>query len=245
MVKTGETWTSVGGRLEGGAEWGKSMELATSSEGAMGGAVTVVIACETRAIADALASLLSSDRRLVVQAKGGVDKLMEKSGLSPAVVITDDGDDQGTLQRLRRVKALWPGTRILVLGVPARPQRILDCIRAGANAFALRDLSGRKLVETIVQASRGEMRVPPSLLEGVFAAFSEVGHGAGYRRSGVDLLTPREAEVFDLLNRGFSNREIASKLNLGGQTVKNYVHNVMAKVQARRRSEIVFFDQSA
>lgn len=83
---------------------------------------------------------------------------------------------------------------------------------------------------------RGGEYFPPSVFEGSAVAGATLDHVPTPRRA-VASLTPRERQVLDLVSRGYQNRGIASELNLSESTVKVHVHNVIAKLGSRNRTE--------
>jgi two-component system, NarL family, nitrate/nitrite response regulator NarL len=131
-----------------------------------------------------------------------------------------------------------PPARVVALAVHERDQDIVAWAEHGAMGIVTRQASFDDLVHAIVAAARGECgcspRVATALVRRVATVAAERRRVPPY-----PALTLREREIVELLIEGLSNKEIASRLLLGVSTVKNHVHNVLRKVQARTRSEAV------
>jgi DNA-binding NarL/FixJ family response regulator len=115
---------------------------------------------------------------------------------------------------------------------------VYDALQAGASGFLLKDAPAHQLVGAIRMVRDGDALLAPSVTRRLIEQFtnsklrtSDLAGSAG--------LTPREAEVFQLIGRGMSNVEIARKLFLGENTVKTHVARVLTKLGARDRVQVV------
>src|SRR5262249_26135221 len=107
---------------------------------------------------------------------------------------------------------------------------------AGIHGYVTRDGSVNDVVVAIQSAVRGEVACSPRVAALLFqrvATLSEATHGVQAR----PMLTRRELEIAGLITEGLSNKEIARSLRISSATVKNHVHNVLEKLQIRRRGE--------
>ena len=117
-----------------------------------------------------------------------------------------------------------------------------DAVAAGANGFLLKDVSPEELKAAIERVARGEsllQPVPTSNLAQRIALHDAPRVGASANDVVIATLTDRELSVLRLMAAGHSNKEIARTLDLATGTVKNYVSDVLEKMQARDRTRAV------
>ncbi|NNC40819.1 MAG: response regulator transcription factor, partial [Acidimicrobiia bacterium] len=97
--------------------------------------------------------------------------------------------------------------------------------------YVLKQIRSNELVDSIRKAAMGAQLLDPATVRHAMTRVK--GSDAGL----VDALTPQEHKIFDLIGEGYSNRQIADELFLAEKTVKNYVSNLLAKLEMSRRSE--------
>lgn len=110
-------------------------------------------------------------------------------------------------------------------------------LQSGLVGLVPADASREEVVEAVRKAARGEFACSPrvaAMLLGRLAALSQFAVRPGSSAK----LTVRERDILGLLELGLSNKEIARKLTIEATTVKNHVHSILGKLNARRRSEI-------
>ncbi|MEV4413629.1 response regulator transcription factor [Catellatospora sp. NPDC049609] len=204
--------------------------------------VRVLLADDQSLFREALAVLLGvhDDIEVVGEAGDGAQALDRAAALRPDVVLMDlrmpvlDG-----VAATRRMRAEQPGVRVIVLTTFDDDEEVFAALRAGALGYLLKDASSAQLVEAVHAAARGEAVLQPSVAAKVVAQFARLPAGPGEPRPQplVVPLSERELDVLRLLAGGRSNREIAAELFLAEGTVKNHVTNVLAKLDARDRTQ--------
>ena len=95
----------------------------------------------------------------------------------------------------------------------------------------------KDLIKTIKMVHTGEASCPPDMLARLFERVTVLSRQAQSAQTELTNLTHRELEVLRLIGDGMSNKEISVRLNLELQTVKNYVHNLLQKLQVSNRQE--------
>lgn len=130
-----------------------------------------------------------------------------------------------------------PLAKILVFGVADDDQAIIECIRAGASGCILQDASLDDLVAAIRSLAQGTAPMSPRVITTLFSYVARLQ--AGDDRPPVTPLTPREEQILQLIAEGLTNKEIGQQLFLQPQTVKNYVHLVLQKLNLRHRLEVI------
>ena len=156
----------------------------------------------------------------------------------PDVVLLDlklGEDEQAGLAVCRRLTAVHPDLRVLVLTTFLNERLVVDALRAGAKGYVLKDVDADELLRGIAAVRAGESAFDSH------AAAVVVRTMAGDRAAEEAVsFTAREAEVVRLLARGRSNRQIGAQLYISETTVKFHVHNVMGKLGVNRRAEVVY-----
>lgn len=146
---------------------------------------------------------------------------------------THKQDGMAVLTALRQV----PGARILIWGVADDDQAIIECVRAGASGCLLQGASVEDLLAAIRSLADGVPPVSPRVVTTLFSYVARLQ--AGDERPPVGALTAREEQILQLMLEGLSNKEIAQRLYLRPQTVKNYVHLVLQKLNLHSRLEVI------
>ncbi len=129
-----------------------------------------------------------------------------------------------------------PDTHIVVFGVSDVDSEVLGIAELGIGGYVTRQATVGALVEAIQGAQRGELLCPPRIAGRLLDRVAEL---ASERRAEADELplTPREFEIAELIEHGLSNKEIARRTSIEVATVKNHVHNILEKLNVRRRGE--------
>jgi DNA-binding NarL/FixJ family response regulator len=203
--------------------------------------VRVLLVDDQALFREALSTLLQvrPEIEVIGEAGDGAAALRQAADLEPDVVLMDlhmpvlDG-----IAATRRLRVEHPEVRVLALTTFDDDEDVFAALRAGAVGYLLKDVSGDRLVEALLAASRGESVLQPSVAARVVARFAQLPDEAPPRAQPLVIpLSERELEVLRLLAEGGSNREIAGALFLAEGTVKNHVTNVLAKLGARDRTQ--------
>jgi DNA-binding NarL/FixJ family response regulator len=154
--------------------------------------------------------------------------------LAPDVVILDMGipDPFGVA---RAVCAVSPQTKIIAFAIHDADHSVLECAEAGITGYVARDGSLDELISAVESAVRGELHCSPQVAASLFRRLATLT--ADREAPRIYALTGREREILALIERGCSNKEIGHQLTIGTATVKNHVHNILEKLQVRRRQE--------
>jgi len=199
-------------------------------------AVDVFLVAENRLLRDALSKVLSrrSDIR-VVAATTPVPDLAEKiTGLKPHILLVDSAVliDSNALP----VRDGTCPLKTVMIGMEADRETFVQCVRAGISGYLLKDASAMEVVAAIRTVASGGAVCPPSMCRVLFDYFASRCSFAPTYYAKVQVgLTRREQELALMIGEGLSNKEIASKLNLSEQTVKNHIHHMLRKLGADNR----------
>jgi DNA-binding NarL/FixJ family response regulator len=164
----------------------------------------------------------------------------------PDVVLLDvhlpGGGGRTVLETLR---AELPDVRWLALSVSDAAEDVIAVIRAGARGYVTKTISGPDLLDAVRRVADGDVVFSPRLAGFVLDAFAAAGGGTVAAEPeeeatdpGLDLLSAREREVMQLLARGYTYREIGSRLFISVKTVESHASNVLRKLQLSNRNEL-------
>jgi DNA-binding NarL/FixJ family response regulator len=161
----------------------------------------------------------------------------------PDVVLLDvhlpGGGGRAVLETLRTE---LPEVRWLALSVSDAAEDVIAVIRAGARGYVTKTISGPDLRSAVQRVAEGDVVFSPRLAGFVLDAFAASTPSAPAEDPatdpGLDLLSAREREVMQLLARGYTYREIGSRLFISVKTVESHASNVLRKLQLSNRNEL-------
>ena len=130
-------------------------------------------------------------------------------------------------------------TRVLILTTFDLDEYVYAALRAGASGFLLKDASPEHLVEAVRVVARGDALLAPQVTRRLVAEYARRPRARIDAEARFASLTPREREVFELIARGLTNRDIVETLVVSEATVKTHVNRLLTKLQARDRIQLV------
>ncbi len=169
----------------------------------------------------------------------GESALGELPATRPDVVVVDlelpgiSGEDC-----IRALSALLPTAAFVVLTVHEDPSRVFAALRAGANGYLLKGAPPSEIAAGIRAAARGGSPLSPMVAGMVIRSFQNTPE---VTKAPLPLpsLTPRERQVLELLATGMVPKEAAAELNIGYETVRDYLKSIYQKLHVRSRTEAV------
>ncbi len=145
---------------------------------------------------------------------------------------------------LEQVRGELPTVRWLALSVSDAAEDVIAVIRAGARGYVTKSIAGPDLLDAVRRVADGDVVFSPRLAGFVLDAFAAGGAAPAAPVEdpavdpGLDLLSAREREVMQLLARGYTYREIGSRLFISVKTVESHASNVLRKLQLSNRNEL-------
>ena len=202
--------------------------------------IRLLIVDDQKLVRDGLQSLVQLDDSITVvgQAANGIEALDLLQELDVDVVLLDVRMPEMDGLQLLAQKPTALKSKFIILTTFDEPQVMLDAIRLGAQGFLLKDVSLEFLLKAINTVMAGETLIQPSLTEDLIVRMARQP-AAENTPALVEPLSKKEIEVLRLLAGGFSNREIADSLHKSEGTIKNQVSAILAKLQARDRTQAV------
>ncbi|MBN1666750.1 MAG: response regulator transcription factor [Anaerolineales bacterium] len=205
--------------------------------------VRVFLVNESRLICNILSSVIEDEADIeVVGTATSVDTALaafQHIEIDVALVSTRL-PDHGALALTEAISKQAPDTKVLILGLTERRERVLQFVEAGAVGYVLKDDPVDKLVASIRAASQQRALVSPRMAAALMERVSELAQLFAELENTIhstEELTPREMEVLALLGKDLSNQEIADQLVIEVGTVKNHVHSILKKLNVDSRTE--------
>jgi DNA-binding NarL/FixJ family response regulator len=157
-----------------------------------------------------------------------------------AVSCTMDGRALRGLELVRELQAARPGARAVVLLDSQEREIVVEAFRAGARGVFSRDGSVEGFCKCIHCVHDGQIWASTREVEFVVEALASAPNVMAGDAKALSVLSKREAEVVRYLAQGFTNREIAERMNLSQHTIKNYLFRVFDKLGVSSRVELLF-----
>lgn len=200
--------------------------------------VDVLVVDDSRLYREGLARLLGERSEVAgVSTADCMDSLVAQlERMRPDVVILNLAS-RNSAELLHAARAGCPDAKLLVVGVDEEDERsIVDCAEAGVSGYITRSDSLPDLLALIRRVLVGETLVSPGISAVLLRRVRDLAENRGPAHR-MAALTAREIQILRLIGLGWSNKDIAQELSIEIHTVKNHVHNVLAKLGVRRRAE--------
>src|SRR5271155_6094500 len=210
------------------------------------GTVRIVIADDHPIVRDGLKKLLllEDDFDVVGEAADGREVLDKVRELDPDVLLLDlrmpNLDGLGALQALQQVN---PRTRVIILTASEDKNEFVQAMKLGCSGIVLKQTAPELIVKSIRKVYGGEIWLDSHTTAAVmrqFASPNDPGGGTGKARERSPLST-REREIVQLVAQGYKNQEMAEKMFISEQTVKNHLHNIFDKLGVSDRLELALY----
>lgn len=204
--------------------------------------VRVVIVDDQPLIRHSLTQIINAEADLTVvgEADNGPDAVTMVHETQPDVVLMDIRMPQlNGIEATRLITADYatPNVRVLVLSMFELDEYVHGALRAGASGFLLKDARPAQLIDAIRRTHSGESLFAPTILTRLIEHYASSRPAPSTSRVGK--LTERETQVLVLIAQGLSNNEIAKNLVISIKTVKSHIGNLISKLSARDRAQLV------
>jgi two-component system, NarL family, response regulator DevR len=162
----------------------------------------------------------------------------------PDVAVLDvrlpDGDG---VELCRELKSRSEHLKALMLTSFDDEEALMNAVMAGAAGYVLKQIRGTDLVDAIRQVAEGKSLLNPLITDRAFGRLREISQDRTDhpKNADVNVLSPQERRILDLIANGCTNRQIAAQMFLSEKTVKNYVSNLLRKLGMRGRTEAAVY----
>jgi DNA-binding NarL/FixJ family response regulator len=192
--------------------------------------IRILVVDDHQLIRVGIAALLlpESDMELVGEASNGREAIGKFRECRPDVTLMDlQMPEMNGFDAIIAIRHEFPEARIIVLTTYTGDVQALRAIKAGAQAYLLKSLLYKELLQTIRAVYAGRKTISPDIAAQIAEHTGEEG------------LTPKEIDVLRLIAAGNANKEIAAQLSITEETVKSRVKNILLKLGANDRTHAV------
>ncbi|MDR2404603.1 MAG: response regulator transcription factor [Spirochaetaceae bacterium] len=209
----------------------------------------------------------ADDMTVTGVARNGREAVAMADAERPDIILMDIRmPEMDGVEAVRNMKPKYPELKIIMLTTYDEDALVRSALLAGASGYLLKDISPKELIASIRALKSGIMQISPEAAKNLVQSggekkrplMSQPGRGQSSASSGsagcrihhettaeaepfkwLDDLTRRERDIFSLVAAGYDNDQIADKLNLAVQTVRNQVSTIYAKLGVKDRFEII------
>ena len=204
----------------------------------MNNSVRVAIIDDHPLFREGLVQHLTSAGGIEIVGEGAIaaDAVRIAQQFAPDVMLLDISLPGNGIDATSAIASACPNVRIVMLTASENEQNVVLALQAGARGYLLKGSEGSEVVEVVRAIAQGHSHVAPTLAARLLtirpnpieAVVNDNPHD----------LTCREAEIFELVARGMSNRGIAEAFNCAERTVKHHMTKIMQKLHVRNRVEV-------
>lgn len=201
--------------------------------------IKVLLVDDSEVVRLGLRSLLGmySFMEVVGEAASGKDAVNLAVSHRPEVVLMDIRmPDQSGIEACKEILTIIPDTSVIMLTSYDDDEAIYDSIMAGASGYVLKEISSPDLINAIKQVANGKSLLDPSITTKLL---KRIRNSEEARK--ISELTEQEKQVLAHITKGKTNREIAASMVLSEKTVRNYVTQLLAKLELNNRAEAAAF----
>ncbi|RCG26223.1 DNA-binding response regulator [Sphaerisporangium album] len=183
-----------------------------------------------------VAALLTAEGDIEIAGEAGTAEqaVARIPALRPDVAVVDVRLPDGSgIEVCREVRSRTPGLACLMLTSFADDEALLDAIMAGAAGYVLKQIHGSDLVGAVRTVASGQSLLDPQSTASMLRHLRDQATA----RDPLASLTGQERHILELIGEGLTNRQIGERLFLAEKTVKNYVSNLLAKLDMQRRTQ--------
>ncbi len=201
----------------------------------------VFLLAENRLLREALTRILSKMGDIRILGEGSPDSDSEPriAELKPKILLAD-ATVLAFSALIPNVRKALPDLKVIMIGMDSDREVFLHAVREGAQGYVLKDASATEVASAVRAVINHEAVCPPGLVSILFESVAQWQAAFPSARVQRQLgLSRREQQLVHMISEGLTNKEIASRLGLSQQTVKNHVHRMLRKVGANDRLGIV------
>ena len=180
---------------------------------------------------------LSTDFLVVGTFKTGEEALQKLPEIIPDIVIMDINlPGMNGIECIRQVKDKSPATQFMMFTVYENDDKVFEALKAGASGYLLKNTGLLQIAESVKELHEGGSPMSANIARKMV----NLVRGDSDRKTPfLDLLSPREKEILQLLAKGLLYKEIAEQLNITTGTVRIHIHKIYEKLHVQNRTEAI------
>lgn len=201
--------------------------------------ISIVIVDDHQIFRDGLKLLFdnTTDMHVIAEAESGAEALEKLAALEPDLILMDiHMPDKNGIDVTRELKQRNPAHKILILTMFEDNQSVFAAMRAGALGYVLKGVNHAEMIQTVRIAVAGGVVFSARIAAHILQWFAQEGNQPA-QETDVELpvLTQRERAVLELVAAGCDNPTIADRLTVTEKTVRNYVSQLLKKLEVSDR----------
>jgi two-component system response regulator NreC len=203
--------------------------------------IKILLADDHRMLREGIKSLLERvpDFQIVGEADNGETAVSDVGILMPDVVLMDITMPRlNGLQATKQIKENYPNVKVLILTMHETDQYLAEMLSSGASGYIVKSADIAELISAIKEVHQGDVHLYPSMARMLVKDYLHKVT-AGAEQDSYNGLTAREKEVLRCIAEGKQNKEISQLLGIGLRTVQAHRTNLMDKIGAHDRTELV------
>jgi two-component system response regulator DegU len=213
--------------------------------------IKVVVVDDHPFFRQGLRDVLSAERDLCIigEASDGEEALRLIRELAPDVAVMDVNiPSLNGIQVTRKLRTERSPVNVVILTAYDDEEQVFHAIRAGASAYYPKDVTPERLITAIREVSRGHYVIGDLVMDEAQLAPWLLKETQRFGSGGLDMgeepfnpLSPREMEILQFITYGMSNKEIARRLGISHQTVKNHITAILHKLGVKDRTQAAVY----
>jgi len=216
--------------------------------------ITLLLVDDHDVVRTGLRSFLETQEgiQVVAEARTGDEALTQAAKFKPDIALMDISmPGMDGLQATQRLKKQSPSTQVLALTVHDDKQYFMEMLAAGATGYLTKQAAAEELVAAIHAVAQGQIYLQPALARWLIEDYQRLAgsksgtdgqaDAAQPEALSLDVLTPRERQVLELIAQGRSNIEIGRQLGLSHKTIGRHRERIMNRLNLHSRTELVKF----
>ena len=206
-------------------------------------AIRVLLADDHAVVRDGLKAILEAQGHITVvgEASDGRKAVGQAKKLRPDVVVMDIAmPELNGIEATHQIRESCPSTQVVILSMYSSSEHIYRAIKAGAQGYLLKESAGKEVLAAVYAVHAGKRYMSQQITETMIDDYMH-HRDTTEPKSPLDLLSPREREVLQLVVEGKSGKEIAHVLHLSAKSVATYRSRLMQKLGLRDLPGLVKF----
>lgn len=199
----------------------------------------ILLADDHAVLREGMKTLINAepDMEVTGEAANGHEAVERAKALAPDLAVLDlSMPELNGAQATRRIKAAAPGVKVLALTVHEDKSYLLELLEAGASGYVLKRASKGELILAIRAVMSGGVYIDPRIASQLMNPFTQ---GQARAAASTPALSDRESSVMRLVARGYTNKEVASDLDISVKTVETYRARSMEKLGLKSRVDLI------
>jgi two-component system, NarL family, response regulator NreC len=204
--------------------------------------LTILLVDDHETVREGLKVILNAqaDMEVIAEADDGNQAVTQAQAWSPDLVVMDVSMPRvNGLKATETLRQSCPDVKVLVLTRHASEGYVHQLMRAGANGYVLKQSRIPELLHGIRAVARGGTYLDPAIADRVLGTLGRRVQPSAMAAN--PDISPREEEILRLVAWGYSNKEIAARLNLSVKTIETHKTNAMHKLNLQNRIDVVKF----